>query len=322
MRGIISPLDGFGRGGPFGPQNDGIPLNITDLTVAWDGLTAADVGYVDGEIMAGDYLDFQIDTVTTFDGGDLEETSEYLDAGEISGGTFEVVLPTLADDTWYIRVRVRRGSEVSAWSAYDTYSSAVTWTASTTNPAIVDKAFGSATHTFTNQDFLAGDAIVMVMQSAVLRTITSVTVGGNAATLVQASGTVHYASIWRYNGITAGNHNVVVNCDFAFSEVGISTGTLQNANTTANDTAVLDFSTGANEPHATTSSLIIPTNGIGLAIMTAGSGGTTWNTGTEETDKGTGNVMSTARFTATATPSVNGHAFQGVSFAAASWGPA
>lgn len=304
---------------------------ITDLTVAWDGLTSADVGYVDGEILADDYLDFQIDTVTTFDSVDLEETSEQLSAGEISGGAFEVILPALAEDTWYIRVRVRRGSNVSAWSAYDTYTpapTAVTWTASTTNPAVQGIAFASSTATFSSQDFLAGDAIVMIMQYATGgRLITGVTVGGNAATLVVASsGSAHWASIWRYNGVTAGNHNVVLTANFAFSDIGISTGTLQNAAASTTSTATLDHSTAA-DPKTTTSSLTVPANGIGLAVEggSYATGGLTWNTGTEETDKIGPNEyrLSTARFTSTATPSHSGtEVGYAASIAAASWGPA
>jgi hypothetical protein len=301
-------------------------LNITDLTVAWDGLTAADVGYVDGEIIANDWLDFQIDTVTTFDSGDLEETSEQLSSGEISGGAFEVVLPALAEDTWYIRVRVRRGSEVSAWSAYDTYTPAptsVTWTPSTTNPALINKAYSSNTHTFTSVDFLAGLGVVLIAQYEGATTVTNVTVNGNAATLVVASGAVtHYGSIWKCAVGSAGSYDVVVTVSGvnSMTRLGISCGTLVGANSTETGTATKDFDYNA-QPHSTTTSLTVPTNGVGLAVYFATAAtGTTWSVGTEDTDKTDGTmVLSTANLTTSGAPTTTTHA--GTAMAAAAWGP-
>jgi hypothetical protein len=104
--------------------SDESPLNITELTIAWTSSTTVDVGYNTGEIIAGDILEFQFDNVSTFDSVDLEEASETLDSGEISGGAFEAVVPPAASGLIYVRVRVRRGGQVSAWSDYDILSAA------------------------------------------------------------------------------------------------------------------------------------------------------------------------------------------------------
>jgi hypothetical protein len=314
---------------PFSFTNSlgyGRPLTITDLTVAWDGLTAADVGYVDGEILAGDYLDFQIDTVTTFDGVDLEETSELLDAGEISGGTFEVVLPTLAEDTWYIRVRVRRGSQVSAWSAYDTYSAAVVWTESTGSPVMEQQA--STTVTFSSIPFSDGDAIVAIGQQVGGRTFTGVTLGGNAMTKILDlnSGGVDYIHIYRLNGVTAGSYNVVVTGAVALFQVGMYSGTLSNAAAAASDTAVHAWSVGGAEPHTTSTTLDVPANGFGFAVTMTDDGATTWaSPATDQgqaNNSGTGFAVATYAAGASTSPSHTGHNGDGVAIASISWAPA
>jgi hypothetical protein len=99
-------------------------LSITALSFAWTSAGTstphtASIGFISGELVDGDILEFQIDTVITFDGVDLEEPTETLSAGEIAGLAVNVALASLANDTWYGRVRVRRGSDVSFWSEYD-----------------------------------------------------------------------------------------------------------------------------------------------------------------------------------------------------------
>jgi hypothetical protein len=318
---------------PFSFTNSlgyGRPLVITDLTVAWDGLTAADVGYVDGEILAGDYLDFQIDTVTTFDGVDLEETSEYLDSGEISGGTFEVVLPALADDTWYIRVRVRRGSEVSAWSAYDTYSAAASYVVSTAGDNVV-AAPGSNVLTYTSRDFVDGDAIVATTYGFNSRNVTGVTLNGVSMTKVlevSNANPAEYATVWRLNAVTAGSYSVVVTWNAGgLGAVGFHSGTLVNGAASATDTAERQATYTAN-PHSTSTSLTVPTNGVGLCFAWMGDSPavttSAWNTGTKLDDEfASGWGFSSAVFAAgTTTPEVDFSVAGGAAMAAISWAPA
>lgn len=106
------------------------PLNITALTFTWssDGTSephTADVGFVSGEMLVGDTVEFQIDTATTFNTGDLQEPTNTLDGSEIGAGAIDAGITGLANDTWYGRVRIKRvyhtdGSfEVSDWSGYD-----------------------------------------------------------------------------------------------------------------------------------------------------------------------------------------------------------
>jgi hypothetical protein len=307
-------------------------LTITDLTVAWDGLTAADVGYVDGEILAGDYLDFQIDTVTTFDSVDLEETSELLDAGEISGGAFEVVLPTLADDTWYIRVRVRRGSQVSAWSAYDTYTPAPTaasYVASTAGDSVVASP-SSNVITYTSRDFVDGDAIITNHYAYNSRNVTGVTITGVGAMTkihdVSNANPAEYATVWRLNGVTAGSYSVVVTWNATPGPVGFHSGTLVNGAASATDTAGREDAYTAGVI-TTSSSLTIPTDGVGLCVAWLG-GGTTgnaaWSNGTEldETVSGGWGISSAVFSAGTVTPEVDWAQSGGGSAVAISWAPA
>jgi hypothetical protein len=319
------------------------PLNISAVEFEWtsDGTTTphtAGIGFNSGEVLLGDIPEIRLDTATTFDSGNYQLTSNTLDAGELSGLAADFSIASLTNTTWYGAARFKRvyhtdGSfEVSAWSDYDSLvvnvATAASFTISATQPDFASKGYASATHTFTGVDFLAGDALIFVAQDTTGRLVSSVTVGGFNASEVLAvgpSGATDLVAVWRYNGITAGNHSVVITLDVVTQYMGMMSGTLINGNASVSDDATFYHGGGQNQPHVATSTLVVPTDGIGIAVMYSGTGGTTWNTGTEVADKeSSGLVLSVATFAAgtSLTPSVNGHAYQQVAIAAVAFAPA
>jgi hypothetical protein len=306
----------------------GIPFTITDITIAWNGLTGADVGYFTGEIVAGDYLDFQIDKVTTFDSVDLIETSDQLDANEVSSGNVEVVLQTLADDTWHIRVRARRGAQTSAWSAYDTYSAAASYAISTAGDNILVSP-ASNVITYTSRDFVDGDAIVVTTYGYNSRNVTGVMLDDVAMTKihdVSNANPAEYATVWRLNGVTAGSYDVVVTWNATPGPVGFHSGTLVNGAASATDTAGREDTYTAGVI-TTSSPLTTPTDGVGLCVAWLGgstTGNAAWANGTEldETVSEGWGISSAAFSAGTVTPEVDWAQSGGGSAVAISWGTA
>lgn len=196
------------------------------------------------------------------------------------------------------------------------------WVPSTAQPANQDLAFASATATFTSVDFVAGLGIVMVGQGTSGRTITGVTVNGNACTQVAVSGSTHWASMWKITIATPGSYSVVVTANFAFGTVGIATGTIEGVNAAETDTATLDLATG-NQPFSTTSSITVPTDGLGLAFMMSGTSTTVAWSSPAVVDKCTEThlTVSNATMLSSGTPTITSHAYGGVAMVAAAWGP-
>jgi hypothetical protein len=196
------------------------------------------------------------------------------------------------------------------------------WVRSTAQPANQNIGFASSTATFTGIDFVAGLGIVMVGQNVSGRTITGVTVNGNACTQVAVSGATHNASMWKITLATPGSYSVVVTASAAFGSVGIVAGTIEGVNAAETDTATLDLATG-NQPFSTTSSITVPTDGLGLAFMYSGASATAAWSSPAVVDKctETGITVSNATMLSSGTPTITSHAFGGVAMVAAAWGP-
>lgn len=206
-------------------------------------------------------------------------------------------------------------------------ASAFSWTAETM-PAVQDLAFASRDATFTGVNFGVGLGIIMVGSSA--RSVFTVSVDGLPATKVAASAPHNptaaqvVVSVWKIAISSAGAKTVVTSAETAaLARIGISTGTIVGANATEASTAIKGFNYGA-DPQVTTSSLTVPSGGVGLVIL--GSEGTfafTWNVGTKENEAATGGGggMTSGRMTSSGTPSISGANFAGSCIASASWGP-
>jgi hypothetical protein len=197
------------------------------------------------------------------------------------------------------------------------------WVASTAQPAIVDKSLSSSTHTFTSIDFVAGLGIVGVGQNVPGRTITGVTVNGNACTQVAVSGATHYASMWKVTIATPGSYDVVVTGGASFGFVSILTGTIEGVNAAETDTAVMDLTYG---PFSTSSSITVPTDGLGLAFMFALDNlAPTWqdpaNISKTTLTGSFDAVSSTGVLLASGTPTVTFTTGNGAAMVAAAWGP-
>jgi hypothetical protein len=153
--------------------------------------------------------------------------------GQLAGGYFE------AQEQ---RARFVAGVEVarSDWSIagviVDTLTAPVVplWVPETA-PAGQNINFAGTTATFAGINFGVGLGIVCIASSD--RSISGVTVGGSAATLVSqnASGG-RFASIWKINVAAAGSKSVVATGSGTLKHIAISTGTLATSNQT--ETAV------------------------------------------------------------------------------------
>jgi hypothetical protein len=196
------------------------------------------------------------------------------------------------------------------------------WVRSTAQPANQNLSFSTHIATFTSVDFVAGLGIVMVGQTVTGRTITGVTVNGNACTQVVVSGSSHYASMWKVTIGTPGSYSVVVTASAALGVVGITTGTIEGVNAAETDTAILDFASG-NQPFSTTTSITVPTDGLGLAFMMSGTSTTVAWSSPAVVDKCTEThlTVSNATMLSSGTPTITSHAFGGVAMVAAAWGP-
>jgi hypothetical protein len=252
----------------------------------------------------------------------------YRDASAISGqtGTTYTYTSPADEDTTITCRQIETNSEGSDEAASNgIYVPLDPWVASTAQPAIVDKALSSSTHTFTSVDFVAGLGIVMVSQNVPGRTITGVTVNGNACTLVVADGATHKASMWKITIGTPGSYDVVVTASAALALVGILTGTIEGVNASETDTAIL-ADTGSTAPFSTSSSITVPTNGLGLAFMfSSGSDTSVWSSPSTisktTTTGGISATVSTATLLENGTPTLTSHSSMGVAIVAAAWGP-
>jgi hypothetical protein len=193
-----------------------------------------------------------------------------------------------------------------------------------TSPAEVNIGYSADNYTFEDVAFTAGLAVICVTSGH--RRIVSVTVGGNAATLVAESSASdnEHASIWQYDGITAGNHdvNVAAASTLTIAIVAISTVVLVGANPTPVDTAAKAISYVA-DPQVTSSGITGVTGG-GIGIATAFCSDDlepTWNFGTEFADVSGDRRHTSSYFTTDGTPSVSGFA-PVAAIAAAGWEPA
>jgi hypothetical protein len=253
----------------------------------------------------------------------------YRDASAISGqtGTTYTYSSPADEDTTITCRQIETNSEGSDEAASNgIYVPLDPWVASTAQPAIVDKALSSSTHTFTSVDFVAGLGIVMVGQNVPGRTITGVTVNGNACTLVVADGATHYASMWKVTVATPGSYDVVVTASAALALVGILTGTIESVNAAETDTAVMAIN-GSLAPFSTSSSITVPTDGLGVAFMfsTALSATAVWSApatiSKNTTTGGIAATVSTATLLENGTPTLTSHSASGVAIVAAAWGP-
>jgi hypothetical protein len=251
----------------------------------------------------------------------------YRDAVAISGETgttYSYITATDEGKTFTCKQTETNSEGSDDATSTGIYAPLEPWVPSTAQPAIVDKGLALATHTFTSIDFTAGLGIVMVGQNVPGRTITGVTVNGNACTLVVASGATHYASMWKVTIATPGSYDVVVTGSATFGFVSILTGTAEGINAAETDTAVKDLSYGT--PISTTSSITLPTDGLGLVFMYSNDRATAvWSApATLNKNTTTGSydaTASTATLSETGTPTITSHSVNGVAMVAAAWGP-
>jgi hypothetical protein len=252
----------------------------------------------------------------------------YRDAVAISGQTGTTYTYTSPDDE--TKTITCKQTETNSEGSDDATSTGIyvpydPWVPSTTQPAIVDKALASATHTFTSVDFLAGLGVVMVGQNVPGRTITGVTVNGNACTLVVADGATHYASMWKITIATPGSYSVVVTASAVLGTLGVLTGTVESVNAAQTDTALMAIN-GSLAPFSTSSSITVPTDGVGLAFMfSTGDATAVWASPSRISK--TTNLASPAATVSTSvllengTPTLTSHSGLGVAMVAAAWGP-
>lgn len=176
---------------------------------------------------------------------------------------------------------------------------------------------GTNTHTYTGVAFEIGLGVIMTMRPE----ITSVTVDGNACTLVEVdhpSGNAPAVSMWKIDISTAGNYDIVITGPYQLGSVGMQAFTLTNTDGNVSDTAVRAFGFHVS-PQTTSTSLTIPTGYLGLAcIYAAGGGPLTWTTGTE-IDSGSvgGDLFSVGFLTEDGTPTIDGGNYAGTCIVAA-----
>lgn len=203
-----------------------------------------------------------------------------------------------------------------------TAGSGIVATPSAAEP-MINIVFADTSYTFQDVDFIAGLAVVTVVSSH--RRISALTIGGNAATLVsqsQAANDSPHASVWQYDGITAGDHDIVLTGPGGLAIMAVQAVTLVGANPTPFDTAIKPEG-ASGDPQVTTTALDVAAGGWGICGVYGDTAGAdpTWNTGAELVDTAGDRRFTAATFTASAMPSVSGLGF-GTAMAAASWEPA
>jgi hypothetical protein len=244
--------------------------------------------------------------------------------GQLAGGYFE------AQEQ---RARFVAGVEVarSDWSIagviVDTLTAPVVplWVPETA-PAGQNINFAGTTATFAGINFGVGLGIVCIASSD--RSISGVTVGGSAATLVSqnASGG-RFASIWKINVAAAGSKSVVATGSGTLKHIAISTGTLATSNQTETAVATPKNYAFTADPQAL-ASITVPASGIALCALVSENvtAAITWGTGTQDANvvegvNSNGVRLTTAHLAATGAFSLTGLPSQGSAMVAAAWGP-
>lgn len=204
---------------------------------------------------------------------------------------------------------------------------ALVWTA-TGNPAIVDKAFGSQTHTFSAVSIgtASSDRIVVVgFTYSANSPVDTITVGGISATKrVESNASARSSSIWTAAVPTGTTADIVVTDTEFLGIIGITVGILTGANETPTATGVLAYAFGADNQNVT---LTIPTDGIAIACgHSETTNTTTWITGTNDFDTKFStthtNLLGHHSTSGSQTLSVSGYNFAGFGWAAAAFEPA
>lgn len=152
--------------------------------------------------------------------------------------------------------------------------------------------------------------------------------GSITATLAKESGGggTNRASIWYANVPTGTTASVDVTSTVGFPGFfGIAVGVITTATPTPANTAAEAGGGFNNDPQVTTTSLTVPSGGIGVlcGVTNTVNGTPTYNNWTAEynTTSTTNMQLLLGSLSASGTPSISGYAFTDFAIAAASWGP-
>jgi hypothetical protein len=109
--------------------------------------------------------------------------------------------------------------------------------------------------------------VVTIFGGTETRTVSSVTVDGNAMSLIVASNGVEACAIYAYAGSTSTSGNIVVSWSNNQGRCGIGVYVLSNASVTASDTATTTDTSGA-----ITTTIDCPANGCIIGVVGCRSG--------------------------------------------------
>lgn len=194
-----------------------------------------------------------------------------------------------------------------------------------TAPAWQTIGYGSGTANFASVNFGVGVGLIGVTSPR--RRVEGCTVGGATATLVVESGTgldAFHVSIWQINIASAGAKNVVFTTSSTFNEIGMSSGTMTNANPTAVDTAVKAVAYTP-DPQETATTLDYASGGFGFIVAGCETANVpTYDNGTRQVFIGDANYShSSGKLSNGGTkPSISNWAYTAPSMISAAWNKA
>ena len=193
----------------------------------------------------------------------------------------------------------------------------------TASPAVVNKAYSSATHTFTAQNIGTAKSTRTVLVGVFLLDastfVSTLTVGGISGTLVTRSTAME---LWRVPVPTGTSADVVVTAGSTINYIGIVVGALVDVTATPTGSAILanGFNNSPQSVSATT-----PTGGFSVVVgYEQASGTASWTNATGDFNTFTSPITMLMAHTATAgtaTISVSGFGNVNSSLVVGSWGP-
>lgn len=212
-------------------------------------------------------------------------------------------------------------------TAHSTGGGSVNWV-KTDNPAIIAGTANPQSFASVNIGTASASRYVIVCAGQTSNgPVASMLIGGVTATLAKESGGggTNRASIWYANVPTGTTATIDVTSTVGFPGFfGIAVGVITTATPTPASTAAEAGGSFNNDPQVTTTSLTVPSSGIGVLCAVSNNPNTpTYNNWTAEynTTSTTNMQLLLGSLSASGTPSVSGYAFTDFAIAAASWGP-
>jgi hypothetical protein len=157
--------------------------------------------------------------------------------------------------------------------------------------------------------------------------VTAVTVNStiNAAVGANAAAGNHDYSIWHANVPSGTTADIVVSAGQSYpAAVGIAVGILSTSQSSPSSEATETYGY-ATDPQVTSSSVTVPTNGVGIVcgVSETPNATPTWNTGVQDYNiiAGTTDQILLGHLNANGTPSISGYNDAGFGMVTEGWGP-